>query len=118
MKEPFYQGSSNQDQLERINIVLGTQNLIEYVKKYNITLDEDFEGILGRHSEKSWAKFISPNNKHLCSKEVLDILTKMMIYDHAERITPTEAMKHPFFDSVRKSIPNTVSNINANQGFK
>ena len=28
----------------------------------------------------------------------------MLVYDHTERITPKEAMKHPYFDKVRKMI--------------
>ena len=27
----------------------------------------------------------------------LDLLSKMLVYDHAERITPKEAMLHPYF---------------------
>lgn len=110
MKDQFFQGTSNQDQLEKINLVLGTANLIAYVKKYNISMDDEYEGILGRHSEKPWNKFITPLNKHFCTKDVLDLLSKMLIYDHAERITPTEAMKHPFFESVKKCPP-CITNI-------
>jgi serine/threonine protein kinase len=30
------------------------------------------------------------------------LLNKMLIYDHAERITPKEAMLHPYFAELRE----------------
>jgi len=38
----------------------------------------------------------------LCSEEALDVLSKMLVYDHAERITPKDAMEHPYFAPIRK----------------
>eukprot|EP01015_Nassula_variabilis_P007350 TRINITY_DN1560_c0_g1_i3.p1 TRINITY_DN1560_c0_g1~~TRINITY_DN1560_c0_g1_i3.p1 ORF type:complete len:222 (-),score=48.78 TRINITY_DN1560_c0_g1_i3:84-749(-) len=100
MKEPFFQGNDNFDQLEKINRVLGTDDLYKYIEKYNIELDQNYEGVLGRHSKKPWNKFITPENKHLCSNESIDFLSKLLIYDHAERILPKEAMSHPYFAPV------------------
>mmetsp|Transcript_3967 Transcript_3967/g.3386 ORF Transcript_3967/g.3386 Transcript_3967/m.3386 type:complete len:338 (-) Transcript_3967:256-1269(-) len=102
MKEPFFHGNDNYDQLEKINRVLGTADLFEYIDKYNIELDGHFEGILGRHSKKPWTKFVTNENKHLVTNEALDLLSKMLVYDHAERITPKEAMQHAFFAPVRE----------------
>lgn len=33
--------------------------------------------------------------------EAIDLLGKMLKYDHAERITPREAMEHPYFKPVK-----------------
>lgn len=33
-KEPFFMGNNNQDQLEKITKVLGTEGLIEYINNY------------------------------------------------------------------------------------
>jgi len=32
----------------------------------------------------------------------LDLLNKMLVYDHAERVTPKDALEHRYFDPVRK----------------
>jgi casein kinase II subunit alpha len=32
----------------------------------------------------------------------LDLLNKLLVYDHAKRLTAKEAMKHPFFDELKK----------------
>jgi len=41
-------------------------------------------------------------NEHLVSEEALDLLSKMLKYDHAERITPKDAMDHPYFKPVKE----------------
>jgi casein kinase II subunit alpha len=100
MKEPFFHGNDNYDQLEKIARVLGTSELFEYLEKYNVELDPNFEGVLGKHSKKPWSKFITNENKHLVSNEALDLLSRMLVYDHAERIIPKDAMQHPYFAPV------------------
>jgi casein kinase II subunit alpha len=37
----------------------------------------------------------------LVSDEALDLLSQMLRYDHAERITPKDAMGHAYFQPVR-----------------
>jgi serine/threonine protein kinase len=69
--------------------------------RYNLELDPHFDGILGRHSRKPWSKFLNPDNQHLVSPEAVDLLDKLLRYDHQERLSPTEAMAHPFFAPVR-----------------
>ena len=94
----------NYDQLVKIAKVLGTDDLYKYIEKYGLTLDNHYNGILGNYPKKPWNKFINDENKHLCSNEAIDLLSKMLIYDRAQRITPKEAMMHPYFKSVREKI--------------
>ena len=103
-KEPFFQGKDNYDQLVKIAKVLGTDDLYKYIEKYGLTLDNHYSGILGNYPTKPWNKFINEDNKHLCSNEAIDLLSKMLIYDRALRITPKEAMMHPYFKNVREKI--------------
>lgn len=99
-KEPFFHGHDNYDQLVRIAKVLGTEELYEYLDKYNIELDPRFNDILGRHSRKRWERFVNQDNQHLVSPEALDFLDKLLRYDHADRLTAREAMEHPYFEEV------------------
>ncbi|ORZ41143.1 kinase-like domain-containing protein [Catenaria anguillulae PL171] len=100
-KEPFFHGSDNYDQLVRIARVLGTDELDEYLAKYEIELDEHFESILGRYPRKPWERFVTPENAHLANPEAIDFLDRLLRYDHQERLTPREAMSHPYFEAVR-----------------
>jgi len=102
-KEPFFHGHDNYDQLVRIAKVLGTDELLAYLDKYELELDPHFDGILGRHTKKPWTKFVNAENQHLISNEALDFLGKLLRYDHQERLTAQEAMAHPYFAPVRSA---------------
>ncbi|EGR28300.1 hypothetical protein IMG5_179200 [Ichthyophthirius multifiliis] len=99
-KEPFFQGNDNYDQLEKITRVLGTNELFEYLSIYKLTLDKKYEGILGKNPKKQLNKFVNNENKNLSNNEAIDLLSKMLLYNHAERITAKEAMLHPYFQPI------------------
>ncbi|KAG0431871.1 hypothetical protein HPB47_021401 [Ixodes persulcatus] len=101
-KEPFFHGHDNYDQLVRIAKVLGTEELFEYLEKYQAELDPRFNDILGRHSRKRWERFVHSENQHLVTPEALDFLDKLLRYDHQDRLTAREAMEHPYFYPVSK----------------
>ena len=100
-KEPFFKGSDNYDQLEKIARVLGTDDLFAYIEKYDLELDPHFDGVLGSHKKKPWEAFVRSDNAHLCSEEALDFISKLLQYDHAERPTAQEAMAHEYFAPIR-----------------
>jgi len=88
----------------KIAKVLGTEELYAYLDKYRLTLDSHYEDLLPPNPipRKAWTKFINSQNNHLVSDEALDLLSQMLRYDHAERITPKDAMLHVFFQPVRE----------------
>lgn len=50
-----------------------------------------------RQTRKRWEQFIQSENQHLVSPEALDLLDKLLRYDHQQRLTAAEAMRHPYF---------------------
>ncbi|CAN3363812.1 casein kinase II subunit alpha [Diutina catenulata] len=100
LKEPFFHGKSNTDQLVQIVRVLGSNSLNAYLQKYNLTLSEEYED-LAYYNRRSWDRFVNDNNQHLVSDEFLDFIDKLLRFDHQERLTAQEAMNHPYFDPVR-----------------
>ena len=74
----FIKYFSSTFQLVRIGKVLGTEELFEYLDKYQIELDPRFSDILGRHSRKRWERFVHSENQHLVSPEALDFLDKLL----------------------------------------
>jgi len=102
-KEPFFFGHDNHDQLVKIARVLGTDDLYDYLDKYAIELDPQLESLIGSHSKKPWTKYITQDNQHLVSPEAIDLIDKLLRYDHMERITSDEAMEHPYFAPVRNA---------------
>uniref|UniRef100_A0A7N5ZZK4 non-specific serine/threonine protein kinase n=1 Tax=Anabas testudineus TaxID=64144 RepID=A0A7N5ZZK4_ANATE len=106
LKEPFFHGQDNYDQLVRIAKVLGTDELFGYLHKYHIELDTRFKDLLGQQTRKRWEQFIQSENQHLVSPEALDLLDKLLRYDHQQRLTAAEAMQHPYFYPVLKEQAN------------
>ena len=101
-KEPFFHGHDNYDQLVKIARVLGTEELFHYLDTYDLELDPHFDGILGRHSKKPWQKFITSENQHLISDEAIDFVSKLLRYDHKDRLSAKEASAHPYFAPIRE----------------
>ena len=60
--------------------MLGTDELYDYLDKYDLELDSQFEGILGQYARKPWSRFITPDNQHLISEEALDLVSKLLRY--------------------------------------
>ncbi|CAD5205972.1 unnamed protein product [Bursaphelenchus okinawaensis] len=102
-KEPFFHGHDNYDQLVRFAKVLGTDELFLYIENYHIELDHRFNEILGSHSRKRWERFVHIDNRDLVSSEAFDLLDQLLRYDHQERLTAREAMKHPYFNLTKVS---------------
>jgi len=46
---------------------------------------------------------VNHQNEPLVSDEALDLLDNMLRYDHSERITPKDAMEHPYFKPIKET---------------
>lgn len=101
--DPFFNGQDNYDQLVKITEVLGTEDFYSYLEKYSLQLDPQLERLVGRHSRKPWLKFVRSGNRHLASPEAINLVDRLLRYDHQERPTAKEAMAHPYFDPVRST---------------
>jgi len=99
---PFFNGKDNEDQLEKIARVLGTADLVKYLRTNDISLEPTFDSILGSYPRKVWRSFITERNKHLADDDLaLSLLDWMIRYDHNSRPTCVQALAHPYFDRVR-----------------
>eukprot|EP00009_Paramoeba_aestuarina_P002802 CAMPEP_0201522472 /NCGR_PEP_ID=MMETSP0161_2-20130828/17584_1 /ASSEMBLY_ACC=CAM_ASM_000251 /TAXON_ID=180227 /ORGANISM="Neoparamoeba aestuarina, Strain SoJaBio B1-5/56/2" /LENGTH=340 /DNA_ID=CAMNT_0047921321 /DNA_START=28 /DNA_END=1050 /DNA_ORIENTATION=- len=101
-KEPFFQGGNNEDQLVKIAMCLGTDTLFQYLNRYGVNLDPRFLHLIGRHPRKPWESFITPENKHVAVPDAINLLDKLLVYDHQQRLTAKEALQHPYFSDLRK----------------
>lgn len=102
-QDPFFQGKDNNDQLVKIVRTLGTDEFYEYLQQYGIVLDPNLAELIGKHSKKPWKRFKTAFNEQFCSNEAIDLLSQMLVFDHAKRITAKDALKHPYF-SVAKEV--------------
>lgn len=117
LREPFFHGNDNNDQLVRIAKVLGTDELFAYLHRYNIKLSSSFLKQIGRHNQRSWDSFIVSENSHLVTPEATDLLGKLLRYDHMERLTAKEAMQHPYFHPIVNMSTGSMNDPVANRAY-
>ena len=99
-EKAFIGGDTNYEQLLSIAEVLGTADLHVFLRKHRLSFKPKFEKLLPTAEpieRKPWTAFITSENSHLISEEALDLLSSMMIYDPAGRVTPKDAMNHVYF---------------------
>ena len=103
----FKKRKDNMDQLGKIVSVLGTSDLHAYISKSKIEMTPEIRKVIAKctlrgGTKKDWMSLASPN--YTPSTESLDLLSKLLVYDHETRLTAKQAMRHSFFDSVRDKI--------------
>jgi len=96
-KEHFFRGTDNDDQLLKIMKALGTVQFDEYLRIYSIHFETDHAGLLENYPSQPWLRFVTAENQQMVSIEALDLLDKLLRYDHSERLTAREAQGHAFF---------------------
>ena len=118
----------NVDQLLKIACILGTDDLVSYYcQKRNIPLSQEINQVLFPRQQqitsqpipqaqrRSWIPFIPkgiPFDKNY--RQGLDLLDKLLDYNHEARLNAREAMGHVFFDEVRDEIKNEMMGNNKN----
>lgn len=94
---PFFRGEDPISQLDAIAKVLGTTKLKQYANKYKDWMDLTVLKRIGDYPEVTLESLINANNTMLVTPPAVDLLRKMLVYDHAKRITVKDALNHPYF---------------------
>ena len=106
-KKVFIRGEDDDHQLEMISRILGTADLEAYALKYGAKVYRKGFYMMPRVPLSS---FISPKNEKYATDDALDLLDRILVYDHMERITASEAMQHPYFDSIMEWVDTSDNN--------
>ncbi|XP_003743485.1 casein kinase II subunit alpha [Galendromus occidentalis] len=112
-REPFFQGADNNDQLVKIVKVLGIRNLRIYAKKYNIHVDPAVLESVERRQKRAWEDFVTKSNHDVATKVAIDLVDRLLLYDHSERLTAREALQHEYFLNVQPPSPDETSALEA-----
>lgn len=82
--------------------MIGSEHVHAYVDKNDhIALSSYFKQNLINYKPKHWSKYVNNSNEGLVCDASFDLLSKMLLIDHTERLTAREAILHEYFDSVR-----------------
>ena len=77
-------------------------------------VNSTWNDLLGQKKRHKWKKVIknAPMLKKMDKEvdpEAIDLLSKMLVVDHAERVTPKEALEHAYFDKVRDYLAGKIN---------
>lgn len=104
-KEVFFHGSSNEDQLDQIANVLSTQAVVDYAQSLGLPPQNVPQSYHQRPIQrKPWSTFIKSTTP-LATRDAVSLVDGLLVVDHRQRLTPRQAMAHPFFDPIRSMMP-------------
>ena len=88
-------------QLDAIAQVMGTLPLKQYASKFQNEMEMSQLDGVGDYKKVSLSTLINEKNAHLVDDQLINLLEKMLTYDHTKRITAEDALAHKYFDEVR-----------------
>eukprot|EP00300_Choanocystis_sp_HF-7_P042817 c9504_g1_i2.p1 GENE.c9504_g1_i2~~c9504_g1_i2.p1 ORF type:complete len:409 (+),score=69.18 c9504_g1_i2:110-1228(+) len=99
---PMFKGREDSlSQLVEITRCLGTEGLHRYLCKYRIPIRSKYRQGIKKRKRQPWNKFVNPRHADMCTPEGIDLVDKLLVWDHEKRWSSKEALAHPFFDPVR-----------------
>ena len=90
--EPLFPGNTSKNQLIRIMKLLGNPTK-EDIKNMGKNLNPKLPDYPPRPFSSQFPKGTNP--------QVLDLLSKVLVYNPKARLTPLQALLHPYFDDLR-----------------
>eukprot|EP00613_Pedinella_sp_CCMP2098_P070623 CAMPEP_0171925294 /NCGR_PEP_ID=MMETSP0993-20121228/23831_1 /TAXON_ID=483369 /ORGANISM="non described non described, Strain CCMP2098" /LENGTH=486 /DNA_ID=CAMNT_0012563825 /DNA_START=21 /DNA_END=1478 /DNA_ORIENTATION=+ len=93
-------------QLGAIVAVLGKRPLHAYLARYNMTLPSSAAAFLRKArlpEEPTWTH-LSRQRSPVGGELAVDLLKRILVYDHRERLSAKEALAHPFFGKQAKKV--------------
>ena len=99
IRRPLFAGSNSEEQLELITNTIGSpsEHLVKKAKKS--AMKKYLQKMDNKDKTATGLKSLIPENK--ASNDAVDILSKMITFDPAERWTVQELLKHPYVASER-----------------
>ncbi|KAL4249874.1 protein kinase superfamily protein [Abortiporus biennis] len=116
-RENFFRGRDNDDQLVRQIKVLGTESFEKYLEKYGLYIQTDNTALLESYPRIPWTRFITNENRTNTTNEALDLLDRLLRYDHSERLSAAEAQAHTYFNNVRLETTSKSAERFSDSGF-
>lgn len=100
-KNPFFKGRDNNDQIVKIAEVFGSKEIYNYAEKYDLEIPKEILSKLQRCRTNNLNAMRQRANLPKITDEAFDLLKKMLVIDHAERISVDDALNHPYFNDIK-----------------
>lgn len=74
----------------------------DYIAKFDIQVAQTLLTKIQGRDELGWKVVMKDN---VVSPLALDLLSKLVVIDHTERISAEEALRHPYFNECEDDVP-------------
>jgi casein kinase II subunit alpha len=101
MKYHAFDSDHNDGMILAVAKAVGGQAMIDWGNKYRCRLSRRKVDRIGMYRKVSFDRLIPANRAAFRDPEAINLLERLLLVDHKERITADEAMAHPFFAEVR-----------------
>lgn len=92
--EPIFPGTSSDDQMIKINSLLGTPTAADIQAMSKNAKPKQLIQAVGQKLAKKFPADVNPL--------AIDLISKILVYDPKKRLHPLDALMHPYFDELRK----------------
>lgn len=81
---------------------------MSYIAKCNVEVTPEIRKVIAKYTlrggkKRPWLSML-PKGCPVPSEDGIDLLEKLLVYDHDARLTAQQAMRHAFFDPVRERV--------------
>ncbi len=102
LQRPFFKSANDDEQLDAIAQHAGSDAIRHYVQRYNVMVTPHIQGIIDKgYPARSIVDYTSDVTRERAGARGLDLIARLLVVDHQQRMTAAEAMDHPYFDEVR-----------------
>lgn len=101
IRYPFFQGRDDDGMILDVAALCGSEQITKYAKRYGLEIPETISAQVSKRTPETWNKLSKLLPPHRGDGDAIDLLKRLLIVDHAERISAKEALQHPFFNSIR-----------------
>ena len=99
-RDHLFLGKDSKDQLKKIVNFFGKTEFFEFLDSLGFQDQFKKDSFKGER-KRTFDELLTDTNRQYVSKDSLDLLNKLLVFDQDKRITALEAMQHPYFDGVR-----------------
>ena len=101
LKYPFFEGRNIDEMIADVSTLCGIDPIVNFVERYGLSVPTTSISLFPQNPGSSWNRVFEFTRTSKRDDHGFDLLKKLLTVDHAKRITANEALKHPFFDSIR-----------------
>ncbi|VDL59570.1 unnamed protein product [Hymenolepis diminuta] len=98
----IFNAKEDHKQLFKIANILGGKELLDSAREYEIAVDKELERNIRKFKGLGFQSLKRKYCEITATEEAIDLVEKLLVYDHKKRLTAKEALNHPYFSKIHK----------------